>query len=305
MTSACCRSVVSKLHCVGILTRLPSQKLFINLKVHRSNTLAMSTSQLFTGNKQTELYAKFRPTYSSEVFARIVSYCRETASSLDLALDLGCGSGQSTVPLTKYFKQVIGTDVSRQQIAKTQTDVGNLSFQVGSAEDLTGFKDSSVDLITIAQAFHWVDQDKCFSEVDRVLRPGGSFVVYGYGMWTIAHAQILDHMIYVYSDVLGKYWPEGRAMIEEKYHTVSLPYTGWIRDDDISIDKQVDLDYLVGYIGSWSAFNKYDQGNPGNTLLADTKEKLKSLAGVNDKEMSDFQTTISWPVFLLMGHKPQ
>ena len=37
-----------------------------------------------------------------------------------LAVDVGCGSGQSTRPLAPYFKKVIGVDVSEAQIAKAR-----------------------------------------------------------------------------------------------------------------------------------------------------------------------------------------
>ncbi len=33
-----------------------------------------------------------------------------------LALDVGCGTGQSTRPLAKYFDQVLGLDVSESQL---------------------------------------------------------------------------------------------------------------------------------------------------------------------------------------------
>ena len=37
----------------------------------------------------------------------------------DLAIDVGTGTGQAAVPLTKYFKDVIGTDPSAGQLANT------------------------------------------------------------------------------------------------------------------------------------------------------------------------------------------
>ena len=51
-------------------------------------------------------------------------------------------------------------DVSEQQISKAPKSVNNITFSVSAAEDLSTFNDDSLDLVTIAQAFHWVDQDR-------------------------------------------------------------------------------------------------------------------------------------------------
>jgi SAM-dependent methyltransferase len=42
----------------------------------------------------------------------------------------------------------------------------------GVAEDLP-FADGSVDVVTVAQAFHWFDHARALPELHRVLRPGG------------------------------------------------------------------------------------------------------------------------------------
>ena len=51
--------------------------------------------------------------------------------------------------------------------------------RVGFAEALPN-KDLSVDLVTACQSVHWLDFDKFYSEVDRVLKPRGVLAIYGY-----------------------------------------------------------------------------------------------------------------------------
>ncbi len=97
------------------------------------------------------------------------------------AVDIGCGSGQSSRGLLHYFDTVKGIDVSEAQISKAPTDITQLSFQVGSAEDLSSFGSQSIDLVTLAQAIHWVDLEKFYPEVHRVLSPKGVLAIYGYG----------------------------------------------------------------------------------------------------------------------------
>ena len=53
--------------------------------------------------------------------------------------------------------------------------------------------DSSLDLVTICQALHWLDLDTFYSEAERVLKPGGVLAVIGYHMTRVApHHQHSD-----------------------------------------------------------------------------------------------------------------
>ena len=63
-------------------------------------------------------YRQFRPQYPSAIFDFIVDHCCEQR---DVAIDVGCGSGQATVGLSKLFKQVKGFDPSSQQIEAAET----------------------------------------------------------------------------------------------------------------------------------------------------------------------------------------
>jgi ubiquinone/menaquinone biosynthesis C-methylase UbiE len=47
---------------------------------------------------------------------------------------------------------------------------------VGTAEHLP-FQEASFDVVTVAQAWHWLDQDAAAAECARVLRPGGLLAI--------------------------------------------------------------------------------------------------------------------------------
>ncbi|GFR71449.1 ubiquinone/menaquinone biosynthesis methyltransferase [Elysia marginata] len=64
---------------------------------------------LFVGEGVSADYALHRHSYSDEIFQFISDYCRKTIQDLDLAVDVGCGPGNSTVGFTKHFKQVRAT----------------------------------------------------------------------------------------------------------------------------------------------------------------------------------------------------
>ena len=139
------------------------------------------TSKLFQGGAHAKLYAKFRPVYPASVLTVIMDYCKRSKCEMKTALDIGCGSGQSTLALSKHFTSVVGADVSEAQIAQAPKDISGVSFCVSSAEDLSFQTSQSVDLITVAQAIHWINLDLFYPEVERVLKPHGVLAIYGYG----------------------------------------------------------------------------------------------------------------------------
>jgi SAM-dependent methyltransferase len=94
-------------------------------------------------------------------------------------LDLGCGSGEETIPLVHRGARVIGIDISPDliAIARRRLDEANLDAEVrvGSAYD-TELPSESVDVIFSMSLVHHLELPRVRDEMLRVLRPGG-FVV--------------------------------------------------------------------------------------------------------------------------------
>lgn len=119
---------------------------------------------------------------------------------LQTAIDIGCGSGQSTFTLCDHFGTVLGFDVSEAQLAEARESGAKsedpkhrkVIFQAGLAHELGSVPDASVDLVTIAQALHWVDTDKFYRESKRILRRDGVLAAYGYGTPVIMNRAAQD-----------------------------------------------------------------------------------------------------------------
>ena len=58
-------------------------------------------------------YAKFRPSYPAE----LATFLALVAPDKNLAVDVGCGTGQLTAQLASHFSQVVGLDPSADQLA--------------------------------------------------------------------------------------------------------------------------------------------------------------------------------------------
>ena len=100
-------------------------------------------------------------------------------------LDLGCGTGSSTIKLKQAFPQakVIGLDISPYMLtmAEHKGKKANLDidWQQGIAE-ATNFADNSFDAISIAFLFHETPVEisqAILQECQRLLQPGGQIVI--------------------------------------------------------------------------------------------------------------------------------
>ena len=105
------------------------------------------------------------------------------------ALEIGCGIGRVMVPLCPRMRSVVGTDVSSGMIcAATRRLKGfsNASVRMTTGQDLSEFGSGSMDLVYSVDTFPYLVLsghalvERHFSEIRRVLRPGGDFVLFNY-----------------------------------------------------------------------------------------------------------------------------
>ncbi len=119
-------------------------------------------------------YAATRPAFHGMVIDRIVSLTG--IPHFQRALDLGCGTGQSTRPLTTIAHEVLGMDASAAMLAAAEpTD--RVTYQQASAEQIPA-PAAWFDLVTVGLAWHWFTAEASLREVARVLQPGGWLAIY-------------------------------------------------------------------------------------------------------------------------------
>lgn len=99
-------------------------------------------------------------------------------------LDLCAGTGDLSFALarTGLPREVVGTDFVPEMLAVAERKIdgfrgSDISFSVADAQDLP-FPDSSFDVVTVAFGVRNLpDRAANFSEVHRVLKPGGRYVI--------------------------------------------------------------------------------------------------------------------------------
>lgn len=95
----------------------------------------------------------------------------------EAVLDLACGEGYFTRAFAAAGAQALGADISRELVAKAKAQ-GKAAFQVAPANNLAFAKDHSFDTVVCVLALQNIeDLAGTFTEVSRVLKPGGRFVM--------------------------------------------------------------------------------------------------------------------------------
>lgn len=88
-------------------------------------------------------------------------------------LDLGAGTGKLTRALAGRGLEVIAVEPLDEMREVLQRQLPDVRALAGVAESIP-LDDASVDAVTVAQAWHWVDPPRALPEIARVLRPGGA-----------------------------------------------------------------------------------------------------------------------------------
>lgn len=235
---------------------------------------------------QSDKYAKYRPTYPSELF----DFINANAHNKLNAWDCGTGNGQVAYELAKTFSNVFATDISQQQLDNAfQAD--NILYSVQPAEK-TNFEEKKFDLIVVAQAIHWFDFDKFYTEVRRTAKENALLCVVGYGKLEISE-QIDEVISDLYENIIGKYWDMERIYIDNNYQTIPFPF------DEIQIPHFVNTQYwtfehLIGYLNTWSAVKKFIMQNNFNPI-----DKLrKNLEQLWDKKLT---RPVHFPLIIRVG----
>ncbi|MDR7330881.1 class I SAM-dependent methyltransferase [Corynebacterium guangdongense] len=230
-------------------------------------------------------YAAHRPSYPEELPGLLADLPTRTR----LALDVGCGTGQLTVPLADRFDRVIGVDVSESQIASAIPHE-RVSYRVGAAEDVS--VDEPVDLVTVAQAAHWIDDlDAFYDRVRSLAAEGSAIALISYGL---CHLEGLDEMYReFYRGDFHRFWDPRRRHVEEGLAALPFPFAPLAVDCPPIIRRYTHRQF-IDYLGTWSATK--ESLRRGSTELTDFAAALADAWGDPGQPR-----TVTWPVTVRAG----
>jgi hypothetical protein len=168
-----------------------------------------------------------------------------------------------------------------------------VEYCVAPAEE-SGLPDSSVDLITVAQALHWFDLDRFFTEVRRVASYGAAIAVWSYGD-PILDDSVLDSALQHYNrETLASYWPPERRVVGEGYYELPFPFSE-VPAPSLMLERRWTLGEFTGYLRTWSAVNAYHTANGIDPVVKFEK-------WLNDLWTREYAThVVRWPLAIRAG----
>jgi ubiquinone/menaquinone biosynthesis C-methylase UbiE len=125
-----------------------------------------------------DCYDSFRPSPPTTAIDILTLLAK--APQPRLVVDLGCGTGLSTLIWADLALEVVGVEPSADMRgqAEARAAAANWTAKVSFREGLsteTGLPDACADIVTASQALHWMEPDGTFAEAQRILREGGVF----------------------------------------------------------------------------------------------------------------------------------
>jgi len=130
-----------------------------------------------TFDEAPELYDRVRPGYPDALFDDLSELaCLEPGSRV---LELGCGTGQATVPLARRGYEVVALELgpALAGVARRNLSAFPAVRVVNAAFESWPLPAQPFDAVVSATAFHWIEPAVRVSRSADALRPGGALAV--------------------------------------------------------------------------------------------------------------------------------
>jgi len=255
-------------------------------------------------------YVKYRPSYPLESLAVV----RKELADAKVIADIGSGTGifselllkviyDGEVPAkTSIKKNLIGIEPNKEMreagetMLKPWIEVGAFQSLDATAEQTT-LPDHSVDVISVAQAFHWFRPKESHIEFNRILKPGGLVIL----IWNERLVSQINSEFMIEHEVLMKKY----AAEYEKVHYKNLVdetrfnmfFTGGFKIHSCDNHQLFDLEGLKGRVESSSYCPA--KGDPNYDPL------IKGLESLFEKNQKDGKIRFDYTTNLYYGHFAQ
>ncbi len=188
-----------------------------------------------------DAYDRGRPTYPAEAAAWLVG------GEAKVVLELAAGTGKLTRELVDQGHAVFATEPDEEMLAVLRERVPEVSAKPATAEEIPA-NDRSVDVVVVAQAFHWFDPERALPEIARVLKPGGHVAL----VWNSRDERI--PWVRRMGDILGRQDLDTSS----SEHLVHSDLFGFVEEQSFKHWQEIDRESILDMARSRSSFAVLD-----------------------------------------------
>jgi SAM-dependent methyltransferase len=127
-------------------------------------------------DEDAELYDRARPGYPAELYDDLAELAGARPGSR--VLEVGCGTGQATVPLAGRGCRITAVEAGPNMAAVARRNLAGTAAEVVTADfESWPLPAEPFDVVVSATAFHWIDPAVRTAKAADALRPGGALAV--------------------------------------------------------------------------------------------------------------------------------
>lgn len=215
-------------------------------------------------------YHRYRPRYPEAILTFLEQTIGIDASKA--IADIGSGTGIFTELFLKKGYSVSAVEPNRQmreEAEKTLNTYPNLKIVDGTAEN-SKLDSLSIDLITVAQSFHWFDPESVKTEFKRIAKAGAHVLL----VWNVLQQR--TPFLKAYQEIKNKYSDPKPYLkqVDEDMITKFFAPAGITRQE-IYHSRLLDQDELLGYFRS-SSYAPLQGENRYPDLVEDIEQLFKA-----------------------------
>ncbi|KAG5851701.1 hypothetical protein ANANG_G00054480 [Anguilla anguilla] len=275
--------------------------------------------RLFEDKEHASAYQKYRISPSETLMGKVVDFLeKKKGKPFDLAVDVGCGSGQGTVLLAPHFKQVIGTDISPAQLemARACSPAPNVSYRSEPGEGECGrgpaLRRRRGGPGDGGDGRALVRRAALPAEADRLLGPRGCLALLSYTMdmeLQYGEEDCSRRLNQVCRELYAALWTyrnphlEADSVAQYKKIFDSIPYPEKEWNDCVWERKKITLGHYIGMVQSFSNYQTMLKKDPekARRLSQDFTDKFLAVMGASSVET---EVVLGVRYFYVLARKP-
>jgi ubiquinone/menaquinone biosynthesis C-methylase UbiE len=241
-------------------------------------------------------YAQYRPFYPEALVGDIADFFRLTKDNR--VLDIGSGTGQLAIQLSRFCKEVVAVEVDADMIEEgkklcQQHSVENIRWVHSGAEDLPAESGlGQFRLASFGASFHWMPHEKLLRFLDTIIEPDGGVAVAGSrSIWM--GEDVWEQII---KEIVQRYLGEERRAGTGKYKEATnrdetfeeilkhSPFST-VEERAYSTRRTQTLDEVIGRLYSTSFANPAVLGDKRESLELELRDQLLKIepSGIFEK----------------------